>query len=77
MLALVLNPPGKNEPTSPLLRERAQTYLSGRPASPDRLRREIADLGDELADLQRVYSAEAEAWQKAVAGESERLVDHA
>ena len=52
-LALALNPPGKNEPFSPSLQEKARSYLDGRPASPDRLRREIGELQDQLADLQR------------------------
>ena len=72
-LALALNPPGKNEPFSPLLREKARTHLAGRPANPDRLRREIGEFQDQLADLQRSYMTEAEAWRAAVEDEGARV----
>src|SRR5688572_12313152 len=65
-LVFAENPPREGDHPSPRLIELANAYLGGRQPNADRLRREILDLDDELAQTATSYSVEAAAWKQAL-----------
>ena len=74
-LGLAESPPGDGEQRSALVEEKAKAYLDGRRADPDRLRREIRELQDQVADAADQHAAESEAWRLALEAEQQRLAE--
>ena len=54
---------------APSSRQKAKAYLDGRRADPDRLRREIRQLQDQVIDAADQHAAESEAWRQALEAE--------
>jgi hypothetical protein len=74
-LVFAENPPSRGDFVSPVLASRAQAYLAGRQPNADRLRREILDLDDELAQTATRYSIEATSWRLALEAEAARRAE--
>lgn len=74
-LGLIENPPGDGEVRSPIIAERAATYLAGRTMPAHRIRRDIEVLQDQLADAATAHQEAAERWRRAAAAEAGRIVE--
>ena len=74
-LALKENPASDGEQRSPVVEAKAEAYLNGHRADPDRLRREIRELQDRVIDGADRQMAESAAWQQALEAEQHRLAE--
>lgn len=74
-LGLIEHPPIDGEVRSPVVVERANTYLGRRVLSARNVRRDVEDMEDELARTAAAHQEAAERWRRAAEAEAGRLAE--